>query len=244
MDTELKHLKEYYDNYEPRYGTWELDFDPLQFLDEAHSIYNSPDAKRSGLKNHNRFNNVGKDNKRWLSKYWNEQLGLDFDWTWEYFHSGEPASLHTDYQSFANSWNSSEHITHDCHIVLGIIIPLEWKCIKPYTVMYDKMNDEGKLIYKKGNMRFVDTNEELDYRTEWKYESNVSRYNPPGTLYHKIYADMKLHSVYEWKVGNCVLFDTRRWHSSSWFLTTDDIPDESTEYKRSIIGFASVDIER
>ena len=39
-----------------------------------------------------------------------------------------------------------------------------------------------------------------------------------------------------------MVFDTRRWHSSSWFLTDNKLPDVSTEYKRAIIGFGSTDV--
>ena len=41
-----------------------------------------------------------------------------------------------------------------------------------------------------------------------------------------------------------MIFDTRRWHSSSWFLNEKMLPDVSKEYKRSIIGFASIDVDR
>ena len=64
--------------------------------------------------------------------------------------------MHTDYTAFLNVWkvrndDGSENvgnpddpensITHDCTIVLGIIIPLEWNCKQPYTVSYNKVSD-------------------------------------------------------------------------------------------------------
>lgn len=246
METGFKHIDDYYNKYTPTYGTYQLEFDPLHFIDEAYTVYNSTDAKRSGRNDFNRFNNTSKDTKQFLSEYWNSKLTLDYDWNWEYFHSGEPAGLHTDYTSFPNSWRpNKEYMTHDCHLVLGVIIPLEWVCRQPYTVMYDRMTYEPrKMIYRRGEMRYMDTDEVVAYRTNWNYDPEVMRYNPAHTAYAKEYADLKFHSAYEWRVGSCVVFDTRRWHSSSWFLSTNELPPVSTEYKRSIIGFASVDVDR
>lgn len=245
MEVGFKHIDEY-EKHRPEYGSWDLLFDPLDFLQEAHDVYNNPDAKRSGRNDFNRFNKVSNDTKQWLSVYWNEQLRLEYDWHWEYFHSGEPAGLHTDYLSFPNSWKPNKDvITHDCYLVLGIIIPLEWNCKQPYTVNYDRVSDiPRKMLYRKGEMRYTDNDEVFEYRNDWIYDPEVLKYNPKGTNYYREYADLKFHSAYEWKVGTAMLFDTRRWHSSSWFLQDDMLPDTSSEYKRSIIGFASVDVDR
>jgi len=245
MITGYKSIEDY-DVDRPEFGTYSLDFDPLQFLSEAHTVYDSPTAKTSGRNNFNRFNNVSPDTKKWLRTYWNKRLGMDYDWNWEYFHSGEPAGLHTDYLSFPNSWKpNKDKITHDCFVVLGIIIPLEWNCKQPYTVNYDIVSDEPrKLMYRQGEMRYLDNNSVYDYRSHWDYDPEVLKYNPKETQYHKEYADLKFHSAYEWDLGSCIVFDTRRWHSSSWFLSDKRMPDVSTEYKRSIIGFASIDVDR
>ena len=234
-----------YNNDRPNFGSVELDFDPLQFIEEARNTWESPDAKRSGRNNFNRFNSVSTDTKKWLHTNWNNKLGIDYDWNWEYFHSGEPAGLHTDYTSFPNSWRGKDVITHDCYIVLGIIIPLEWNCTQPYTVNYDRVSDEPrKLMYRQGEMRYLDDNSVYDYRSDWYYDPEVLKYNPKETQYHKEYADLKFHSAYTWRIGTAMLFDTRRWHSSSWFLDTPSVPEVSTEHKRSIIGFASIDVDR
>jgi hypothetical protein len=246
MEIGFKHIEDYYNRHTPEYGTYQLEFDPLHFIDEAHATYNSAEAKRSGRNDFNRFNNTSKVAKAFLSEYWNSKLTLDYDWNWEYFHSGEPAGLHTDYTSFPNSWRpNKEYMTHDCHLVLGVIIPLEWVSLQPYTVMYDHLTLEPrKMIYRRGEMRYMDTDEVVTYRTNWNYDPAVTRYNPAHTAYAKEYADLKFHSAYKWSVGSCIVFDTRRWHSSSWFLSTNELPAVSTEYKRSIIGFASVDVDR
>tara|TARA_B110000503_G_scaffold143370_1_gene244411 strand:+ start:445 stop:1185 length:741 start_codon:yes stop_codon:yes gene_type:complete len=246
MEIGFNHIEDYYSKYTPGYGTYSLDFDPLMFIDEAYTTFNSPDAKRSGRNDFNRFNNTSKETKQFLSEYWNSELNLDYDWNWEYFHSGEPAGLHTDYTSFPNSWRpNKEYITHDCHLVLGVIIPLEWNCKQPYTVMYDRVTTEPrKMIYRRGEMRYMDTDEVVAYREQYSYDPEVEVYNPKGTQYHGEYADLKFHSAYAWSVGTCVAFDTRRWHSSSWFLDTSTLLEVSTAYKRSIIGFASIDVDR
>ena len=235
-----------YDNCRPKYGSYTLEFDPLVHLKEAYGVYESNNAKVSGRNNFNRFNSVSKETKKSLSNHWNKKLNLDYDWNWEYFHSGEPAGLHTDYLSFPNSWKpNKEFITHDCYIVLGIIIPLEWNCKQPYTVNYDKISTiPRKLKFKKGEMRYEDNNEIFSYRTDYVYDEEVLKYNPKGTEYYKEYADLKLYDAYKWEVGTAMVFDTRRWHSSSWFIKEDMLPDTSTEYKRSIIGFASIDVDR
>jgi len=237
---------EAYDVDRPTYGKYNLQFDPAQFLDEAHATWSSDQAKCSGRNDFNRFNNVSKKTKAELSNYWNTIFNLDYDWNWEYFHSGEPAGLHTDYLSFPNSWKpNKEYITHDCYIVLGIIIPLEWSCKQPYTINYNKISEvPRKLKFKKGEMRYEDNNEIFSYRNEYIYDDEVLKYNPKGTEYYKEYADLKFHSAYEWEVGTAMIFDTRRWHSSSWFIKENMLPDVSIEYKRSIIGFASIDVDR
>tara|TARA_B100002019_G_scaffold212634_1_gene185381 strand:- start:4494 stop:5231 length:738 start_codon:yes stop_codon:yes gene_type:complete len=235
-----------YENHRPTYGSYKLDFDPLQYLPEARATYDSKDAKVSGRNDFNRFNNVSKHTKKYLVDYWNKTFELDYDWTWEYFHSGEPAGLHTDYLSFPNSWKpNKDYITHDCYVVMGIIIPLEWNCKQPYTVNYNKIAESPrKLKFRKGEMRYQDNDEVYNYRTDYLYDEEVLKYNPSGTEYYKEYADLNFHSAYKWKVGTAMVFDTRRWHSSSWFIKDKMLPDTSTEYKRSIIGFASIDVDR
>jgi hypothetical protein len=100
------------------------------------------------------------------------------------------------------------------------------------------------MLYRKGEMRYTDNDEIFEYRTERVLDPAVAEYNPINTEYSKEYLDLKLHSVYKWDIGSCMIFDTRRWHSSSWFLSEDRVPKTSTEYKRSIIGFASIDVDR
>jgi hypothetical protein len=61
-------------------------------------------------------------------------------------------------------------------------------------------------------------------------------------LYRQQYADLKVHEEYEWKLGTMLVFDTQRWHSSSWFLSAPALQDEVVEYKRSIVAFGNLTV--
>lgn len=230
-----------------KYGSFEANIDLNYHTAMSNELLNSSKVKSSGLNNHNSFINLLPEDKKSLSLYLNSLLKSNFEWNFEYFKSGEPAGLHTDYISIPNSWKPKEMgiITHDCHIVIGVIIPLEWNCKQPYTVNYNRIsNVPRKLKYKNGEMRYLDNDEIFEYRDKWVYDEEVLKYNPKKTEYYKEYADLTVHSVYEWKRGTMLIFDTRRWHSSSWFLSTEKVPEVSTEYKKSIIGFGSIDVDR
>lgn len=234
-----------------RYGSNAIDLDIYKYHLESNSLLRSTNVKKSGSLGHNTFVSTPPDTKTYLSAYMNNYLNVKLDWNFEYFKSGEPAGLHTDYVSLPNTWRVVDNnlITHDCHIVMGVIIPLVWSCNQPYTVNYDRVsNIPRKLIYRKGEMRYMDNDEVFKYRPDnentWWYDSEVMKYNPPHTQYYKEYACLKVHSVYEWQLGTMMVFDTARWHSSSWFLTDNKLPTLSREYKQSIIGFGSIDIDR
>ena len=229
------------------FGTYTFDLDVDFYNDESKKLLQSDNVKLTGFNNVNLFCNVLPETKKVLTDYLNEKVGMEFDWNFEYFKSSEPAGLHTDYESFENSWKPKEMgvITHDCHLIVGVIIPLEWNCKQPYTINYDRISTiPRKLIYRKGEMRYKDNNEIFNYRDKWEYDPEVLTYNPEGTEYYREYADLKIHSVYEWKKGTMMVFDTTRWHSSSWFLNTDKVVNPPLEYKKSIIGFGSIDVIR
>lgn len=229
------------------FGTYNFDLDIDLYKEEARDLLGSDKVKYTGANGVNLFCKTSSETKEKLSIYLNDTIGLDFDWNFEYFRSSEPAGLHTDYVSFENSWKPKEMnvITHDCHLVVGVIIPLEWNCKQPYTINYNKKSDvPRKLIYRKGEMRYVDNNEIVSYRDKWEYDPEVLKYNPEGTEYFREYADLKVHSAYKWTVSTMMVFDTSRWHSSSWFLTTDKVINPPQEYKQSIIGFGSIDVIR
>lgn len=222
------------------YGEYNFDHNFDYHLEKAIELLSSDKVKKTGSKNFNLFYPISSKNaKTELENYLNDTIGSKLNWNFEYFQSGEPAGLHTDYE--LTPWNENV----DCRIDVGVIIPLEWNCKQPYTVFYDKVQDTPrKLIFRKGEMRYKDTNEVIPYRKDYEYDEESLIYNPKGTEYYKEYADLKVHTAYEWEIDTMFVFDTRRWHSSSWFLSTDTLPEISTEYKRSIIGFGSVDVQR
>jgi hypothetical protein len=229
------------------FGTYQFDLDINGYDKESNQLLSSDKVKYTGANGVNLFCKTPIETKQTLTAYLNNAIGIDFDWNFEYFKSSEPAGLHTDYTSFENSWKPKEMnvITHDCHLIIGVIIPLDWNCKQPYTINYDRISTvPRKLIYRKGEMRYVDNDDVVDYRTSWEYDVDVLNYNPEGTEYYREYADLKIHSVYEWQKGTMMVFDTARWHSSSWFLSTNKVIKPAVEFKKSIIGFGSIDVIR
>lgn len=240
------------------FGNYNIDIDLDFHRENFEKVLKSKNAKITGANDLNRFCKIEPlEERNKLKKYLNSVVGKELDWGLEYFHSGEPAGLHTDWdrQYYNNPYcyeGSNGEITHYNEIVLGVIIPLEWNSRQPYTVNYNKVATEPrKLMYRQGEMRFKDTNEIIDYRGspnwwEWEYDDEVTKYNPIGCAYLGEYANLKVDSVYKWKLGTMMVFDPARWHSSSWFLSTRFIPDSfelSKEYKRAIIGFGTVNVE-
>lgn len=231
----------------------DLDFHKENF----EKILQDGNGKITGANDLNRFCKLPENEKTFVKNFLNSYLKTELDWGLEYFHSGEPAGLHTDwdrqYYNKPDCWEGRNgEDTHYNEIVCGIIIPLEWKSRQPYTVNYDKVAKEPrKLMYRQGEMRYKDTNEIIEYRGspnwwEWKYDSKVIDYNPIGCGYLGEYANLKVHSAYKWELGTMMVFDPARWHSSSWFLSSRQIPDNfesSKEYKRAIIGFGSINVE-
>ena len=222
-----------------KYGSYDINLDIDDFRNRARKSFKEDEIKYTGSLGHNYFINVPKDINEQIGNYFSndQQLG-PFDWTFQYFHSGEPAGLHTDYTVVP--WDDKV----ECRVDVGVIIPLEWTCKQPYTINYNRQETvPRKLVYTKGEMRYTDNNEIVHYRDNEVLDEEVAKYNPKGTQYFRLYYDLKVHSVYEWKLGTAMVFDTKRWHSSSWFLTADKLDKTmSSEYKRAIIGFGSTDV--
>ena len=221
------------------FGSHKLDWSTDVWRSKAQKAFANKDAKVTGGHNRNLFYKISGEDETFLSSYFNEKIDEKFDWKFEYFHSGEPASIHTDYDTIP--WDDKS----DCHVVVGIIIPLEWKCKQPYTINFTRKEEyPRKLIYRNGGMRYTDTGEEVIYRTEEKLDKEVEKYIPYDCEYRKMFYDLQIESVYKWEIGTFMLFDTARWHASSWFLTNRLLQDAGDEYKSSIIGFGSIDVLR
>jgi hypothetical protein len=226
-----------------KYGSYNVDLNIEYYKNEAEVLLQSEKIKTTGRYNFNKFISLSKESGIELTKCFTNLLASDYDWHWEYFHSGQPVGLHTDYTVFSNVWNTAAN--QECHVVVGIIIPLEWNSKQPYTVNYDKITDvPRKLKYVKGEMRYIDNYEVFNYRDKWEYDAESLVYNPKETENYKQFADLKIHSVYKWEIGKAMVFDPKRWHSSSWFLSDAVLPKVSTEYKRSILGLGSININK
>tara|TARA_R110002153_G_scaffold47638_1_gene134412 strand:+ start:1871 stop:2674 length:804 start_codon:yes stop_codon:yes gene_type:complete len=216
----------------------------------------SGDCKIRGANDLNRFAKIPDQSRATeLNNILDSMMGIRMDWTWEYFHSGEPAGLHTDYTSetYAHPKNPDTKDSHTIKIAAGVIIPLEWNtkgCV-PYTVNYDRMETSGsKLNYTYGEMRHVKNLQEIvHYRPgdwkDWHWDPEVLKYHPIASRYVTEFAGLKVHSAYTWEKNTMMLFDPARWHSSSWFLSSKHLPasyEQATEYKRAIVGFGTITI--
>jgi len=231
----------------------DLDFHREQLRNEI----KSDNAKKTGAFDLNRFAKMEPlEDRKKISRYINKMVGQKLAWGWEYFHSGEPAGLHTDWQTDYYCKKDcyegrNGDMTHRTDVVAGCIIPLEWNTpVTPHTVNYNKLADNGKkLMYSKGELReFRNKDVVIPYRGEgtwrdWSYDPEVFKYHPIGSNYLGEFAELKVHSAYTWEVGTFMLFDPVRYHSSSWFLSARHLPksyDEATEWKRAIVGFATL----
>lgn len=187
-----------------------------------------------------------------MSEFWNKRFGVKYSWGWEYMNSCEPVGLHNDYTASKVDGGKD-------YVVVGIIIPLDFKCGRDalwheklgligkeniYTVFYDRFeNEPRKVMFSKGEMRYKDTGEVIDYRKTEMYDWHSLRYNPPETQYFKQFSDLRVSYAHQWVNYSPLIFDTRQWHSSSWYLKGNRVDDNAGEFKRSIIGFAAVRIE-
>lgn len=214
-------------------------FDLAELNREADELLAGSDKIR-GVKNLNKFARVPQPKADAIVDLLTPHYGgKRYDWGFDYFYSGEPVGPHTDCDVVP--WDDKV----SCQVVSGCLIPLEWNCKQPYTIGYNRFEEEPrKLMRREGKMRYTDTNEEVIYQDKGIQDPVSEKYNPPGTFYHSMFGDLWVRDIYEWKLGTILLFDVHQWHSSSWFLSTDKIPDVSTEYKKMIVGFGSIDVPR
>lgn len=198
------------------------------------------DFKYTGHNKVNRFCRIEKSINDELELYLNQKHNTDYEWTFEYFHSASPVGLHTDYDKKTYSKKDENGIRY-YEILAGFIAPIEWTCKQPYTLTYNKIQAvPRKLMYKQKQMRYLDNNEIVDYRQHGKITSNIEKYVSKNCDMYEQMQDIEISSVYEWQLGTYMLFDTKRWHSSSWYSSADTYKElKLTEYKRSIIGFAT-----
>ena len=112
-----------------QYGSHDINLDVSYFKKLAQEAFQSDKIKYTGAYNLNYFVDCSKEINTTIGNYFSNDLNLGrFDWSFQYFHSGEPAGLHTDFTTVP--WDDET----DCRVDVGVIIPLEWNCKQPYTV--------------------------------------------------------------------------------------------------------------
>lgn len=232
-----------------RYGSVNLAelLDVSSLSTEAdHLLNSSPLKKFRGRNDLNVYVRVPEHTALQLSAAASNLTTQYYDWTWEYYRSGEPVGMHTDYKSFDNVWYQSDPARKlQCHVVLGLLVPLSWTSKQPYTLFFDKFSSrDKKLIFSKGHMRYQESGEIVEYQTDLLYDPAVLEHIPEHVEYGNQSADLKLHNVYKWQVNTGCFFDTRQWHASSWFLEETSCPPMVTKSKTGIIGFASINVEK
>lgn len=229
----------------------QVDISPPSHIDlnsEALELLNnSPMRKVRGRNDLNTYIRVPDSTAELLNSLVKPLLKHDsYEWTWEYYRSGEPVGMHTDYKSFDNIWYTDEPERNvECHVVLGMLIPLSWDSKQPYTLFFNKFSElPKKLIFSKGYMRYQGSNDIYEYQKEFVYDPNVLPYIPKEAEYGNQTADLVLANIYKWDIGTGYLFDTRQWHASSWFLDTMKIPKSLTQSKTGIVGFAIINADK
>ena len=115
-----------------RYGTYNHQLNIVEHNDNARTLFKGNNIKYTGAKNFNYFIDVPAEVNKTLSNYFSDKLGY-FDWKFQYFHSGEPAGLHTDYTVVP--WDDKV----ECRVDVGVIVPLDWNCKQPYTINYNRI---------------------------------------------------------------------------------------------------------
>jgi hypothetical protein len=220
------------------YGIYNFNLNLNKFVDEYNLLNETAKPKIKGDKGHNKFYKVSTNTKEELANYVTEAIGKKFDWGFDFFISGEPVGLHTDYTVVP--WNDEV----SCRVDVGVIIPIEWNCKQPYTLSYNKSAIKPVKVMFNGKELVDDNGNIIHYREKYEYDPKIFKYHPEGTPHLIQYADLKIDEVFEWTKGSMYVFDTKKWHSSSWFLSTDHIPDTSVEHKFFIVGFGSVDIPK
>ncbi len=225
------------------FGSHDIPDYPLlnSYINNVEDIYKGSKFgkfKRTGYKERNRFLKMGPSETKQLNEYLNDKHNTNLKWSFDFFHSCTPLVLHTDYMIDKEGYE----------IVAGCIIPLDWNCKQPYTLNFNKVQQEPrKLMYRpdftskypKAEMRYLDNKDELvDYITDGVPCPGIEKYVPKTCEMYEQMKDIEIESVYEWKIGTYMLFDTRRWHSSSWYSRFNTFEESTEDYKRSIIGFA------
>ena len=218
------------------YGKRQLDIDIQQWKDKFYNSYIQNDFKKSGVNKGNRHYKFTQDDRELFTKIINPLCNIKLNWFFEFFYATEPVGLHNDY--LQQYWDEES----DTRDVAGVLVPLDWDSKLPYTIFFDKFTEDTKLIFRKGEMRNYKTDEIYHYRDTEEVDAEIDFYHPPKTTLRKQFANLKIESVYPYEKNTGYIFDTRQWHSGSWFLNSTTVEPDRTEYKLIISGFGALNI--
>lgn len=218
-----------------KFGNQCLDIDLDKWIEKFYKIYKdkSDDFKISGAFKGNTHYKFTLDDRISFAKDIPFIRDSKLQWFFEFFYATEPVGLHNDYL-LTNMSNGD--IIRD---KIGILIPLEWNSKQPYTLFFDKFTEDSKLIFRKGEMRHHKTNEVYSYRHSDDIDKEIDFYQPIGSKNRRQYIDLKIVDIFTYKKNYSYVFDTRQWHSGSWFIDNLTGEPEEKKYKLIISGFGS-----
>lgn len=213
-------------------GVFNLENDIDYLVSQFDYYLNTGEKKYRGHNNRNLYIHITSDLHDLLEQELTSAVGEHLYWNFDFFKSYIPVTLHNDY-----------FVRRESEVIVGVIIPLYWSCKQPYTLMFNKFSDE-KCIYFDGMMRHHETGQPWPGQKTWPFTSpNVSKdivkHIPKGTMYYKHFRDIELTEEYKWTTGTGFLFDTKQWHSSSWFVDGRHVDDNDDQFKLSIVGFGA-----
>lgn len=218
------------------FGQHDIDINLDIWKDKFTKIKKITSPKMSGVHKGNKHYKFLQEDRDILTEKMNNLFDTNLNWFFEFFYATEPVGLHNDY--LQQYWDEQS----DTRDIAGILIPIEWNCKQPYTIFFDKFSEGNKLIFRKGEMRDYKTNDVVEYRPTGIVNEEIKKYHPIGSSLHKQFADLKLKEVYAYKKNTAYVFDTRQWHSSSWFLDKLTVEPDRLEYKLIITGFGAIPV--
>jgi organic radical activating enzyme len=210
-------------------------FDHSTLLNLAKRDLNDQSLNRKIRGNNNIFQTISTEVKELLISTLSNNIDgfSDYDWDFELFVSREPVGVHNDRNIHKHAYGKgSNERTVETRYDVGAIIPLEWNCKQPYTITFDKVYPEDKVIYSKGRFGSIDGNPiNLDLKEELLIDKlDTETYWQSKPSWNKQLNGLQIHSLHKWSTDTIIIFETARLHSSSDFVLNQD------SYKMSFNG--------
>lgn len=177
----------------------DIDINFYYHINRVKNINERNNVRETGANGLNKFSLFDKEETDELQKNINSIFNLNYRWSFNYCHTPDPVGLHNDYIE---------------NVKYGVIIPLDWNIEQPYTITFDRETDNGKILYKNGSAYYKETGKLIEKLSD-SIDPKVAEYIPESRWH--MYKGLNIHNVFEWKIGKVFLFETHRWHTSSWF---------------------------